>query len=148
MFGAEVPGLNSRFRICFLIELQSILVKTSPLFIINTKTSQLSCCACDGYMRVGYIYLPQSSGFILIWASEEIRVICFCHFHMAVVYIVKDIHKSLCWKERRSDTYMISPINDTGENALRIVHVIASEIKGIKTQSMTFRSCLMLNSLR
>lgn len=76
----------------------------SPLLIMNTKTSHLrtfSAGVCDGYMCVGYIHLSQSSGLISIQASEEISVIYICHFHMEVVYFVKDIHKSLCLQKGR-----------------------------------------------
>lgn len=40
----------------------------------------------------------------------------FRHFHMALVYIVKDVHKSLCMQKGKVISYAhdLSPINDTG----------------------------------
>lgn len=60
MIFCEVAGLNSKFRILFLIDLQSVLVKLSTLFIINTKTSERSSLSV-GVCYMCYIYLSQSS---------------------------------------------------------------------------------------
>lgn len=95
MIFCKVAGLNSMFRKCFLIGLQSVPVKISSLFILFGQLRSLSVDVYYGYTCVGYTYISKSPGFILIWASEEISVKYFCHFHMTGVEIVNDIHKSL-----------------------------------------------------
>lgn len=143
MILGEVAGLNSKLWICFLMDLQPVFVKMSPLFIINTKTSQLNS------LTWSHIPSPQSSGFILILTYWYVDCYTFLSFsHGTVVYIVKDIHKSLCLQKGREIWYAhdLSPINDMGENRFGNCSCHHFRNKTNK-ESMTFSSCLMHSSL-